>query len=86
MKAGGMQALHLLALEPIAECTVEGNSYGFRPKRSAVDAMMQCNIVFNQGGSAKWVLEGDIKACFDNITTTGYSPTSRWIKRYWGSG
>jgi RNA-directed DNA polymerase len=86
MKDRAMQALHLLALEPIAECTADGNSYGFRPKRSAVDAMMQCNIVFNQGGSAKWVLEGDIKACFDNIShdwLLAHVPMDRAILRKW---
>jgi RNA-directed DNA polymerase len=42
MKDRAMQELHLLALEPIAECTADGNSYGFRPKQSAADAMVRC--------------------------------------------
>jgi RNA-directed DNA polymerase len=62
------QALHLLALEPIAETTADINSYGFRPKRSTADAIEQCFIALARKASAQWVLEGDIKACFDNIS------------------
>jgi RNA-directed DNA polymerase len=42
MKDRAMQALHLYALEPIAEITADKNSYGFRPKRSTADAIEQC--------------------------------------------
>lgn len=62
------QALHLLALEPIAEITADINSYGFRPKRSSADAIEQCFIALARKGSAQWLLEGDIKACFDSIS------------------
>jgi len=62
-----MQALHLLALEPVAETTADKNSYGFRPKRSAADAIAQCFLSLSRKTSAQWVLEGDIKACFDEI-------------------
>jgi len=62
------QALHLLALEPIAETTADINSYGFRPKRNTADAIEQCFIALARKGSAQWVLEGDIKACFDTIS------------------
>ena len=62
------QALHLLALEPIAETTADINSYGFRPKRSTADAIEQCFIALAKKTSAQWVLEGDIKACFDKIS------------------
>ena len=62
-----MQALHLLALEPVAESTMEPNYYGFRPYRSAMDAIDQCYNCLAQKGASKWVLEGDIKSCFDNI-------------------
>lgn len=61
------QALHLLALEPIAETRADPNSYGFRPKRSTADAIEQCFIVLARKTAPKWVLEGDIKACFDRI-------------------
>ena len=62
------QALHLLALEPIAETTADINSYGFRPKRRTADALEQCFIALARKNSAQWVLEGDIKACFDKIS------------------
>src|SRR5437899_3741254 len=42
MKDRAMQALYLLALEPIAETTADKNSYGFRPQRSTADAIEQC--------------------------------------------
>ncbi len=61
------QALHLLALEPVSETLADLNSYGFRPNRSTADAISQCFICLAQKKSAKWVLEGDIKACFDKI-------------------
>lgn len=63
-----MQALHLLTLEPIAETTADRNSYGFRPCRSTADAIAQCFIVLAKKTSAQYVLEGDIKACFDEIS------------------
>lgn len=63
------QALHLLALEPIAETQADKNSYGFRPKRSAHDAIGQCFNALARKHSAKWILEGDIKSCFDEISS-----------------
>lgn len=68
MRDRAMQALHLLTLEPISESTADGNSYGFRPYRSTADAMAQCRNALSRKDSAKWVLEGDIKGCFDNIS------------------
>jgi len=62
-----MQALHLLALEPVSETTADKNSYGFRPNRSAADAIGQCFLSLSRKTSARWVLEGDIRACFDEI-------------------
>lgn len=63
-----MQALYLLALEPIAETQADQHSYGFRQKRSCADAIEQCFIVLSRQASAQWILEGDIKACFDTIS------------------
>ncbi|NQY87528.1 MAG: group II intron reverse transcriptase/maturase [Colwellia sp.] len=63
-----MQALFLLALEPVSETTADRNSYGFRPMRSTADAIEQCFVNLSRKSSAKWVLEGDIKGCFDNIS------------------
>ena len=63
-----MQALFLQALDPIAECRADHNSYGFRKARSCADAIEQCFKVLAGRHSAQWVLEGDIKACFDKIS------------------
>lgn len=62
-----MQALYKLALDPVAETTGDLNSYGFRPARSCHDAIAQCFICLARKGSAKWVLEGDIQSCFNQI-------------------
>ena len=62
-----MQALYLLALEPIAETTADPNSYGFRRERSTADAIEGCFKALAKRCSATWILEGDIKACFDEI-------------------
>jgi len=68
MKDRAMQALYLLALEPIAEVTADKHSYGFCPERSAADAIDQCFLVLARKNAAQWILEGDIKACFDGIS------------------
>ncbi len=70
MKDRAMQALYLLALEPVAETTADLHSYGFRPGRACRDAMEQSFIVLAPKRCAQWVLEGDIKACFDTIDHT----------------
>ncbi|HEX4947372.1 MAG TPA: group II intron reverse transcriptase/maturase [Blastocatellia bacterium] len=62
------QALHLLGLEPLAETRGDPNSYGFRPTRSTADAISQCFTMLARKTSAQWVLEGDIRACFDGIS------------------
>lgn len=64
------QALWKMALEPIAEEGADPNSYGFRPKRSAADALRQCHIVLAQRTAAPWILEADIEACFDHLDWT----------------
>jgi RNA-directed DNA polymerase len=63
-----MQALYLLALEPVSETLAEKNVYGFRPKRSIADAIEQCFKVLSRKCFAQWILEGDIRACFDRIS------------------
>lgn len=68
MKDRAVQALYLLALEPISETTADKNSYGFRPKRSTADAIEQCFVVLAQKQSAPWILEADIRSCFDQIS------------------
>ena len=68
MRDRAMQALHLLALEPVAETTGDHHSYGFRRERSTADAIEQVRNVLGRKASPKWVLEGDINGCFDNIS------------------
>src|SRR5262249_52658813 len=68
MKDRAMQALYLLALDPVAETTADPNSYGFRPGRATADAIEQCFITLARQDSPQWVLEGDIKSCFDQIS------------------
>jgi len=88
MKDRAMQALYLLGLEPVAETTADKNSYGFRPERSCADAMSQCYNVLGRADRASWVLEGDIKSCFDRISHSWlltHIPMdkgilSRWLK------
>jgi RNA-directed DNA polymerase len=63
-----MQALYLLALDPIAETVGAPNSYGFRTERSTADAIEQCFNVLARKHSPQWILEGDIRACFDGIS------------------
>ncbi len=70
MRCRAMQALWKLALEPIAESTADLNSYGFRPYRSTADAIGQCFTTLAQRTSAEWILEGDIRSCFDSISST----------------
>jgi RNA-directed DNA polymerase len=68
MKDRAMQALYLMALEPIAEVTADQHSYGFRKERCCQDAIEQCHTILSHGYSPQWVLEGDIKGCFDHIS------------------
>jgi len=63
-----MQALYLLALEPVSEGTSDPNSYGFRINRSTADSMSQLFVSLSKKASAQWVLEADIKGCFDHIS------------------
>ena len=62
-----MQSLYSLALEPIAETISDLRSFGFRKHRSTKDACQQIFLCLSKKNSAQWILEGDIKGCFDNI-------------------
>jgi RNA-directed DNA polymerase len=81
-----MQALWLLALNPVAETTADPNSYGFRPRRSTADAIEQCFKVLAKRDCAQWILEGDIRGCFDNISHSWLLenvPMDRAVLRKW---
>src|SRR3989449_8655023 len=60
-----VQALTKQALEPQWEALFESDSYGFRPGRGAHDAVAAIFSNINQ--KSKYVLDADIKGCFDNI-------------------
>jgi RNA-directed DNA polymerase len=87
MKDRAMQALHLLALDPVSETTADQNSYGFRKARSAHDALEQCFAALGKPSkSARWVLDADIKGCFDNIDhdwMLSHIPMDREVLRKW---
>lgn len=68
MRDRAMQALQLLALEPVAETTADRISFGFRKYRSPEDAREYAFSVLSRKDSPQWILEGDIKSCFDKIS------------------
>src|SRR3981081_1968803 len=84
-KDRAMQALHLLALDPVAETTADKNSYGFRQQRSCADAIEQCFKTLVKP-HPQWILEGDIKSCFDRIShdwLLTHVPMDRVILQKW---
>jgi RNA-directed DNA polymerase len=86
MKCRAMQALYLLALDPVSETTADPNSYGFRPERSTADAMVQCYNIYGNRHSAQYALEGDIKSCFDRISHAwllAHIPMEKGVLRKW---
>lgn len=81
-----MQALYLMALEPVSETTGDRNSFGFRPGRCTADAMAQLFICLAKSYSPQWVLEADIKGCFDHIDHSWLVenvPMDRDVLRKW---
>src|SRR6185312_10085187 len=86
MTCRAMQALYLLALDPVAEATGDLNSYGFQSHRSTADAIAQCFGVLAKRTAPQWILEGDIKACFDRISHTwllSHIPMEKPMLRKW---
>ena len=55
-----------MALEPIFEVEFHDSSYGFRPNRSTHHAVYRCQQMARSGFT--WVIEGNVKACFDEIS------------------
>src|SRR5215475_4270541 len=86
MQDRARQALHLLALDPIAETKADSNSYGFRKERSVADAIEQCFTLLAHSNSPQWILEGDIQSCFDEIShewLLSHIPMDRAILKKW---
>jgi len=86
MRDRTMQGLLLIGLEPISETLADVHSYGFRPHRCCADAIEQCFIVLAKKNSPSYILEGDIRGCFDNIShqwLIDNIPIDKGILRKW---
>lgn len=59
-----VQEVVRMLLEAIYEPTFNSHSHGFRPKKSVHTSLLQVKKSFV---GVTWVVEGDIKACFDNF-------------------
>jgi RNA-directed DNA polymerase len=68
MKDRAMQALYLLALDPIAETHADHHSYGFRKYRAPADAIARCEEIFHDEARPWWILNADIERCFETIS------------------
>jgi RNA-directed DNA polymerase len=64
-----VQASLKLVLEPIFEADFLPCSYGFRPGRRTHDAVAEVHHFASR--TYEWIVEGDIKACFDEISHVG---------------
>ena len=87
-----LQAIVKNALEPCWEAQFEGISYGFRPGRSPHDAIGKIYCAVRPNKKKKWVVDADIKGCFDNINherlliTIGNFPGRRIIREWLKAG
>jgi len=87
-----LQAKVKNAIEPTWEARFEGSSYGFRPGRGCHDATARIYNVTRAGNRKKWVVDADIKGCFDNIDhqflldTIGPVPGRELIKQWLKAG
>ncbi len=87
-----IQAMVKNALEPEWEATFERSSYGFRPGRSPHDAIASIYNLARPNKRKKWVVDADIRGCFDNIShdfllelLTGF-PARELIKQWLKAG
>jgi RNA-directed DNA polymerase len=81
-----VQALYLMALEPVTGTGADANSCGFRTKRRTADATDALHRLLSNRFSPEWILEGDIKGCFDHIShqwLLGNVQTGKVILRKW---
>lgn len=81
-----MQAIHLQSLDPVSESLADYNSYGFRKYRSCADAIARCFSILAKKDSPRWILEGDIRGCFDHISHKWLLeniPVNKIILRKW---
>ena len=81
-----LQALYALALDPVSETTADTKSFGFRKGRCAQDACEYIFTALSRSYSPEWVLEGDIKGCYDHIShdwLLNHIPMDKTILRKW---
>ena len=64
-------------IEPVCEYHFNHCSHGFRPNRSCQDAMVDLHRKFSRRVSKRWILEGDIKGCFNTIDHKHIAETLR---------
>lgn len=86
MKDRTMQAIYLLGLDPVSETLADKPSYGFRLNRSCADAIQATWRLLCKTNSPRWILEGDIKSCFDEIShewLEKHIPINKRILRQW---
>ena len=86
MKDRAMQALYLLALQPVAETIADRSSFGFRRNRSVADAVERSFSLLSKRNGPAWVLEADIESCFDRINHNWllqHIPMEKTILRQW---
>jgi RNA-directed DNA polymerase len=87
-----LQAMVKNALEPAWEAKFEGSSYGFRPGRSAHDAIGKIYLLARPNKRKKWILDADIKGAFDFIShehlcqAIGPVPGKELIKQWLKAG
>ena len=87
-----LQAIVKNALEPCWEAQFEGVSYGFRPGRSTHDAIVKIHNAIAPHRRKKWIVDADIKGCFDNInhekllSAIGNFPGRRLVKEWLKAG
>lgn len=87
-----LQAIVKNALEPAWEAQFEGISYGFRPGRSAHDAIGKIYSIARPNKTKKWVVDADIKGCFDNIAhepllkAIGNFPARKLVRQWLKAG
>ena len=94
MRDRAMQALYLMALEPVTESKADGNSYGFRRGRSTADAIGAVFQSTCRKCSPQWILEGDINISTGSITkdvstisnTNGLSIMYKLTAQFWRCG
>ena len=87
-----LQARVKNALEPFWEARFEETSYGFRPGRGCHDAITKIFLLANSKGRKRWVVDADIKGCFDNVShdhilaAIGSFPARELIKQWLKAG